>query len=257
MLKLNMIPLVVALLLSVAPLAHAAGTESTEYTEAVSLGLAEFEEKNFLEARTHFARAHSLDPSARTFRALGMVHFELKNYVDSVKYLSEALRSNVRPLDADKRDKTEKLLARAKGYIARLTFDVEPDTRIAIDGRATDLTSGSAIVLAVGSHALEFSAPGRISDKRTLEVQGGEDETLRVKLAPLSATNSKATAAGDGVHDEKRPVYKNPWLWTAVGVVVVGAAAGTAIALTRKTETVPEQPSYSGSSGVRLMGLSQ
>lgn len=254
--KLYFIPLVVTVLLSVAPRVHAAGAESTEYTEAVSLGLAEFEEKNFLEARTHFARAHSIDPSARTFRALGMVHFELKNYVESAKYLAEALRSNVRPIDADKRDKTEKLLARAKGYIGRLTFDVEPDTRIAIDGRSTDLSSGSAIVLAVGSHTLEFSAPGRITDKRTFEVQGGEEETVRVKLPPLGATGSAASASGDGVHDERRPVYKSPWLWTAVGVVLVGAAAGTAIALTRKTETRTE-PLYQGSSGVALTGLSQ
>jgi tetratricopeptide (TPR) repeat protein len=247
---------VVALISSATSVVRADSAETAEYKEAVSLGLAEFEEKNFLEARAHFSRAHAIDPSARTLRALGMVNFELKNYVESAKYLGAALRSSERPIEADMRSKTEKLLVRAEGYIARLTSEIAPETRVSVDGKATDLSSGSEVVLAVGAHSLEFSAPGRITDRRTLEVQGGEQETLRVKLAAVGATTAGASS-GDGVHDEKRPAYKKPWLWTALGVVLAGAAAGTAIALTRKTETTTEPPTYSGTSGVRLTGLSQ
>lgn len=58
----------------VAPVAAAA--DSNTYTQAVTQGLQEFDEKDFAEARSHFLRAHALSPSARTLRALGMVEFD-------------------------------------------------------------------------------------------------------------------------------------------------------------------------------------
>jgi tetratricopeptide (TPR) repeat protein len=231
----------------------ARAAETSEYTEAVNLGLAEFDEKNFAEARVHFARAHAIYPSARTLRALGMVQFELKNYVESAQFLEQALASQERRLEADKREKTEKLLARALGYIARLTLDIAPDTQVTVDGRPSNLSSGAELVLGVGEHVLEFRAPGRITDKRTLQIQGGEQEVLRVQLATVSEA-SPANAKNDDVRPG-RPVYKNPWLWTAIGVVVVGAAVGTAVVLARDPETKMMEPDL-GSSGVpALMGL--
>jgi len=35
---------------------------------------------------------------------------------------------------------------------------------------------------------------------------------------------------------QKRPLYKNPWLWTGVGVVVVGAAVAAGVLATRDSE---------------------
>ena len=37
-----------------------------------------------------------------------------------------------------------------------------------------------------------------------------------------------------------RPLYKRWWLWTAVGAVAAGAAAGLAVGLTRPTDSVPD-----------------
>jgi tetratricopeptide (TPR) repeat protein len=240
--------LIVSLFACAVPRAYAAGQETSEYTEAVHLGLAEFEEKNFLEARVHFARAHALYPNARTLRALGMVHFELKNYVESAQFLQEALNANERPLEADKRDKTEKLLARALGYIARLTLDIEPETQVVVDGKSTSLSSGSELVLGVGEHELEFRASGRMTDKRTLKVQGGEHETLRVQLAAVSSNPGAISSKSEDVAPG-RPVYKSPWLWTAIGVVVVGAATATAVLLTRNNTTKTAEP-YAGTGGM-------
>jgi tetratricopeptide (TPR) repeat protein len=238
--------------------ARAADRDTPEYQDAVNLGLAEFEERNFLEARVHFARAHSLNPSARTLRALGMVQFELKDYVQSVALLQDALRSTERALDGSLREKTEKLLERARSYIASFDLDIEADTRVSVDGQPSDLGAGSELVLPVGEHALEFKAPGHITDKRTLHVQGGEHESLRVRLVALKPATDKQLAEGaDSREKAHRPVYKSPWLWVAVGVVIAGAAAGTAIALTRDTETRASEP-YAGTSGAPpLVGLSQ
>lgn len=238
--------------------ARAGDRETPAYQEAVNLGLAEFEERNFLEARVHFARAHALYPNARTLRALGMVQFELKDYVQSVAQLQEALRSEERALDGALREKTEKLLERARSYIASFNLDIEPSTRVSVDGQTTDLSTGSELVLPVGEHSLEFKAPGRITDKRTLQVQGGEHESLRVRLMVLKPEADPQLAdKQDSREKTRRPVYKSPWLWTALGVVVVGAAAATAIILTRDTETHTAEP-YTGTGGAPpLVGLSQ
>jgi hypothetical protein len=223
--------------------------DSPAYTEAVTAGVAEFEEKNFLEARARFSRAHALYPNARTLRALGMVSFELKSYVESVRYLSQALGSMERRLEGDKRRQTEKLLESARGYIAQITLQIASDTRVNVDASETDLSSGSELLLDVGDHTLEFSAKGRIADKRTITVHGGEQEMLRVQLAALSKNNVPPASVDE--RTEERRAYKSPWLWTALGIVVAGAAVGTAVALTRDDGGNQAPPSKS-SSGVTL-----
>jgi tetratricopeptide (TPR) repeat protein len=241
--------------LACAPHVRAEASESSEYKEAVTLGLAEFEEKNFLEARVQFARAHSLDPSARTLRALGMVNFELKEYAASVRYLSEALASNDRPLDAQKRESVQKLLERAQSNVARISIDVEPTAQLVLDGMPVRFPDSKQLMLDIGDHILELKADGYISERRTIKVQGGETEVLRVRLIAVAAATSRAP--GDDTPSERRPVYKSPWLWIAVGVVVAGAAAGTAIALTRKNDEHTADP-YLGQDGVpAIMGLSR
>src|SRR5690349_15250674 len=67
-----------------------------EYERAIDSGIAEFQQGNYVEAREQFARAHALVPNARTLRSLGMVEFELRNYVDAVTYLEGALGSSVK-----------------------------------------------------------------------------------------------------------------------------------------------------------------
>lgn len=223
--------LILSLLL---PAMRARADASPEYTQAVELGVAEFEQKNFLEARAHLHKAHALYPNARTFRALGMVEFELKNYTDSAAYLQQALSTRERPLDGDKRAQAEALLARALGYLALLTLDISADTQVVLDGARSEVKSGGQLVLTLGEHVVEFRAPGRIAQKRTLNIRGGEQETLRVALAPLASPVGRQAASE---REPGRPVYKNPWLWTAIGVVVAGAAAGTAVAFTRDPGT--------------------
>lgn len=251
--------------LSLAPLAHAEGKakEPSAYTEAVRLGLQEFEDKNFPEARAHFLRAHALAPSARTFRALGMVEFELKHYSESARLLTEALSAREKPLDADKRAHAQELLGRAEGYIGTITLDIAADTAVVVDGVTTNLSAGRQVVLEVGDHTLEFSAPGHIAQKRALTIRGGEHNTLRVALVPLEsprevgaprADQPAHTLGSDSIAPKERRVIKSPWLWTAVGLVVAGAAAGAAIALTRGDPGTKTRDPYPGTGGAPALG---
>ena len=225
------------------------------YTEAVDLGVSEFDAENYTEARAHFARAHALYPNARTLRALGMVAFELKRYAECARYLEEALASSERRLEGDKRAHTEKLMERANGYLARYNLDIPPSATVVVDGNPTTLAAGDELVLEAGDHVLEFRAPGHITSRRPLTVQGAERDTLHVALArvePADKQIARGPASGAPSEDKRpggRPVYKNPWLWTALGVVVAGAAATTAVLLTRDGPTTRTEAPYTGTGG--------
>jgi tetratricopeptide (TPR) repeat protein len=223
-----------------------ARADDTPYAEAVDLGISEFKNGNFAEARAHFAKAHALSPNARTLRGLGMAEFELKNYRECILNLEAALASQVKPLDGELRSETANLLARARGYVAQIRLELEPATAtLSVDGVPAALGEGGALLLAVGDHTLEVRASGRTPSKRTLKINGGEQLHLRLALAPPEAPVQPSRTA-------KAPLYKNPWLWTAVGVVLAGAAAGAAVAGSRAGATRNESV-YEGNSGAAVL----
>lgn len=58
--------------------------------------------------------------------------------------------------------------------------------------------------------------------------------------SPSSAPASDALVATAPPSEKRTPVYKKWWLWTAVGVVVAGAAAGTAAAILLSKPGAPD-----------------
>jgi hypothetical protein len=197
--------------------------QPAEYGPAVEVAFDEFRLGNYPEARARFLDAHQLYPNARTHRALGMVEYELKNYGDAIEQLRLALSSRVKPLEGQLRADTEALLLQAEGYVARVNVEIKPErATVVVDGVPMEIAPGETILLQVGDHNLEFRAPGRVPEKRVVKVHGGEQTSIRVVLAPEVNADGKV---------EARPLRKNPWLWTAMGVAVAGAALSTVIAL--------------------------
>jgi hypothetical protein len=244
--------------------AHAQGRvdagEPAAYRATVREALSEYHAKNFPESRALFSEAHRLFPNARTLRGLGMVAFELRSYRESIDYLQQALDSQVKPLDGNLRAETERLLTRAERFVGKLNLSVSPpEAELLIDGNPVKLPDGKPLLLDVGEHAFEFRAEGYTPESRTLYVKGRENETWTValnKLAPPPAPVAAVPAPEDVAREaeaapqerapfvnydyqerpSRRPVYKNPWLWTSVGVVVVAAVITGVVLATRKDE---------------------
>ena len=61
--------------------------------------------------------------------------------------------------------------------------------------------------------------------QQKLAVKGGESGDLTFALVPIADAAASDTSPSTRA---TRPWYKSGWLWAAVGVVVVGAAAGGA-----------------------------
>lgn len=228
-------------------------TDSPEYTATIQEALGEFADGHFQEARALFLRAHALQPSARTLRGLGISAFELRLYDDAVRQLEGALASQVKPLDGALRSETQQLLERAYVFLGRYDLRMQPSfAHLVVDGVESDLRAGQRLLLSIGRHQLEATAPAYESDKRTLDVAGGERTQLSFTLtklpappvlASVAATPSKGAPAAQPLDQPRsdRRLYKNPWLWTATGVAVVAIVAAVALA-GRDTQTREREP---------------
>lgn len=196
--------------------------EPAEYRPTIELALTEYRSGSFEEALAQFRRAHALMPNARTSRGIGMADFELRNYADSIRALQQALASQVRPLEGELRAETEALLARAMGYVARVTLEVQPATAtVVVDGVVVATEGGQPLLLRVGDHVLEFRAEGRVPERRNLHISGGQQLTMSVVL-------SEPATAQAGVRPQE----------------VVAVSALTSDVVTR-TPAEPAQPSAS------------
>ncbi len=218
--------------------------ETTEYRHLVDEAIKEYEQRHFEEARALFARAAADTPSARALRGVGMCDFELRAYVDSADNLEKALASKVQPLEGTLRTDTERLLDRARSFVARYSVAVEPKAAVVVvDGTPWQLGPNGDLVLEVGDHVLEFRAEGFVPEKQRRKVRGGEQEEVRILLSPQAPmrvptvaeseppARVQLAAAPTPVKDEeRRPLYKNPWLWAGVGVVTAGVVTGVALA---------------------------
>ncbi len=231
-----LLPLVIVPLAARAQAENA--TEPEGYRQAVEDALAEYGYRNFEEASSLFARAHGIFPNARTLRGMGMAAFELRRYEESASQLEAALACEVKPLEGELRAQTDALVARAHGFVARVRLSVAPEqAALFLDGAAIPKPQRGALLVRLGEHVLEAQAPGYGAQRRTLRVRGGEE--LRVELA-LQREPLLPGPDEQPVSTRERPprLYKNPWLWSAVGAVVVAAVA-TGVALSRRPHSDP------------------
>lgn len=267
--------------------AHAQSkVDPPEYRELVSEALAEFDAGHFEEARALFLHAHSLNPSARTLRGLGLASFELRAYRAAIEYLEQALASQLNPLQDALRTSTEGVLRRAYLFVGRFTPRLEPaNARLRIDG--VTIGSPPPVLLDIGAHVVAVDAQGYLSETRNLQVLGGEDVLLMMSLLPapgaiatlpaaqpsvalppaeerpppVVAVSSPGSALDGADHadtKQERPLYRNPWLWSGVALATVAAVvAGSVVAANNNGDkTKVDDPTLSGNSpGVVLHGL--
>lgn len=216
-------------------------SEPAGYRETVEEAVREFAARNYEESRSMFNRAHFVFPNARTHRGLGLTEFELRNYGECIKHFEAALHSTVRPLTEDLRADTERMLARAYNFVARVVVDTEPDvSNVVLDGLPVELPVGQALLLRVGEHTLVIRAAGFVPETRQLNVKGGEDKTVTIILERRNVLERRDLERKDlerrdapASKPQERAWYKNAWLWTAVGVAAAGAAAAAGVMLSR------------------------
>jgi hypothetical protein len=252
------------------------------YKQVIKSAVVEFDAGNWAEARGLFEQAHSLRPSARTLRGMGMTSFEMKEYVRAEKELNASLVDLRSPLAEAQRHEVLALLLRLERYIGKLIVHTRP-----ADARPTITLDGSKVEnetkVDLGRHELSVQAPGYRPVNRTVSIDGGKTQLLELTLTPLDldaraaqsvaatgtetvpGSGSSEAAPGDAAmvppialtNDDdrfqvRRSVFKQWWFWTIVGVVAVG---GVTAAIVVTSKSGPEPP-LQGNTGVVVPALS-
>ena len=198
-----------------------------EYEAAISQAVIEFAAEHWQEARALFLRAHQYRPSARTLRGLGFCEFELRHYRDADRLLRLALADPRRPLTDEQRADVTSALDRAQGFLGRYRLTTQPEgAAVTIDGAPPRLEADGSLVLDVGEHVLVANAAQHAQQRRAIDVRGGERETLRIVLEPLSGAAAASGSAGGGAdfgEPSRGSAQLGPWL-------LIGGGAAAAIA---------------------------
>ena len=222
--------------------AQNAGSSSDAYKQLIEQALSEFRHKNWPEARVLFRRAHDLCPSARTLRGMGVVSYEMRDYVQAVRDLDAALKDARQPLNAEQRSEAETLLSRARTFVGVYKVTVEPEgAALSVDGSKAQQDGEGALLLPFGEHTLTANAEGYETGRTQVTVQGGEHGEVKLALvpihanAPLSAVSEDAPprleVASDAPRElqttqtEPRGKLRYTWVALGAGAVFGGSAA--------------------------------
>jgi tetratricopeptide (TPR) repeat protein len=172
------------------------------------------------------ARAEDRERARQAFTE-GRQHFDLGEYKEALASFKEAYRDfedptflfNIAQCHRQLGDK-EQAVRMYRTYVSK-----RPDAPNAEEVRRTIATLQEAIDKERASRA---SPPtGTLSPS----------EAPPTETAPPAATTPAAPSAPEAEHHT--PIYKKWWLWTIVGVVVVGAAVGTGVGIAASKPSHP------------------
>jgi len=260
--------LAVACAVLAAPACAQAQAQPPEYRELVRQALAEFDAKNWGQARALFRAAHKAQPSARTLRGLGMVAFEMQEYVDAREQLSAALRDPRKPLDATLRAETEALLQRTRALVGRARLAITPaGATVRLNGSRVE-PGTQELWMRAGGQMIRTEAVGYEPELIELDVQGGDDilVTIDLERAPIASADLRApndasqalaeslASASPGERDQGDDALTGKWwFWAGAGALAVGIGAAVAVLASGGDE---QEPVTQGTGGVVITTLS-
>lgn len=250
------------------PAMPAAATSDDSYRELVRRALQAFDAKKWEKAREAFEAAHEREPNARTLRGLGMVAFEMEDFVAAYRLLRDSLRDRRRPLAGALREQTNELLKRTRLLVGLVRVTLAPThATIKLDGELVE--ASEELWLNIGLHVLTLEADGYESRKVSLDIRNGDDKEIAVALEPLPLSPSlvasqtepgSADSRGIGLGDPRQErsdggsIFGKWWFWTAAaGAVAIGVGATV---LVNRSGSAVDKPPIKGSDGTVISALS-
>jgi hypothetical protein len=198
--------------------------DKQNYRALIDDAVAEYDARHFEEARALFRRAHQLEPSARTWRGIGMAAFELRDYVKSLRALEASLVDSRSPLTGAERDEVQALAARARVFVGHFVIRLSPkEAVLRVDDAATALDDGDILMLESGRHVLTAAADDRRTETREINVVGGERREISIILPPMPRPEVGLTKEPRAGGAESSGAA---WWFAGAGALAAGAAGG-------------------------------
>ena len=179
-------------------------------------------------ALLEFKRAYELHPTYRLLYNLGQVSAERHDYVAAEDYFRRYLQTGSGSIDNQRRMEVQEEIKRLQSRIGRVSVLTEPDeATVYID----DLNVGKAPLrdyrVAAGRRQVRVDLAGYKPTIETIDVYGGQTQTLRLALAQLPTAPVASDAfANPPPIAEGRPLLATPAFWTGVSSVGFAIASG-------------------------------
>lgn len=202
------------------------------------------------EAQASFERSIELEPRAATYLNLAIVRYRQGDYVSALGALEIFERDAGQQEDVRKR--AQWLRDNLAQHVVRFQLHVEPAAAIVqIDGKdQAGQGQDRSLWLAAGQHEVSARADGYQEDRMRIVATAGAEAQASISLKREQVVIPPVTLSDDArggepsqrgappapVDDARRPLWKNPWLWTAVGVVVLAGATTATVLLLREPE---------------------
>lgn len=196
----------------------------TQYQDLIRRALAEMSDGRWREARALFRQAHELSPNARTLRGIGMVSYELQEYVNAIRELRRALADEQRALTDRQRVEVEALIAQAAQLVGTYDLSAIPEgASVTVDGHAIEPEPDGTLLLAAGEHEVHVQGEQRWESRFT--VRGGENEPLPIVFEEAAPAPSPVI-----IRVEEAPPPIGAYVLLVGGAAAVIAGVGILIA---------------------------
>jgi hypothetical protein len=212
-----------------------------DYDSVVNQAVVEFDAGSWEEARVLFRRAHEIEPSARTWRGLGLTAYELRKYVDAIAEFEAALADPRKPLTQKQRIQVQALLAKSRQFVSVYRISIEPGgADVLVDGQAAELKDGQ-LYLDPGTHTVVVRAAGYAEARKDLSVEAGATAELSIQLEVAGQEDDEAREptslhVDDPTHASSASAPEGPaagrkrlWTWVLGGSAVAAAGAGVGL----------------------------
>jgi len=190
-------------------------------------------------AYQYLTEAWELRPSYDIATNLAQVAFVLEKYPEAAERFAYAVRHYPATGDAEKRQRTERLMAVARKKVACLKLEITPkEASVFIDGEPKGRADNLPPEVFVLPGEREVSASfGEQTVKRVVIAQADRDYAIAldvpapVQTAPVEATNGSESAyqpLPESTPDDSHQQPTQSWtpVWVAGGVGVLGLATG-------------------------------
>jgi hypothetical protein len=147
-----------------------------------------FEQKRWDEARILFLELWNRAKSYDVASSLGLVEYQLKNYAEAAKYYTYAV-ANIPPMEKPETvDRFNAILQELRGLVGTTKIKVnQPSAEVLIDGKAVGQSPlESELFLNVGPHTIQAKL-GDQTDTKTVDVLAGSEHYLEFELQPASS----------------------------------------------------------------------
>lgn len=198
-------------------------------------------------AHDKFKKSYELAPRVLTLFNLASAQFRTERYVEAAESYTKFLAQTSDGRYQEFRDEARTQLSEIENKIGVLVItaeNLESGDSLELDGVSYPHSAlGEELSVNPGSHEILVRRDGATIATRSVSVAGGSAERVTIEidrgpppdLRVPPPRDDELADSGSGLvvdrrgaerRDDGGSIFRSPWLWTAVAVVVGGAAAG-------------------------------